>query len=621
MEEDKIDFEKYWLLLKKWAWLLLAGLMAGVILGLIVNLVQTPMYQATTKVLITRGSAVDQSLDTFSSIYSDQLTETYLQLLQTDTVLSGASEKLGMDLENVDIKSTAIPNTTILEIKVEHANPQLAALIANTLVDVLIEKNSDIQSQRYVQMQESLQAQKTQLEAQIANLQTQIEQASTKTVQEQQQWLQDQIASLEQEEANLPNEIRALGNPTDQTLRNELDVKKTRLEQVQILLPLYKQSLTDLVVYGTQTDTTNTPTNPQLTLYTSTQAIYQQIYQTVLSNLETVKLAILENTPNVVSIETAVVPDLPVKPNKVVNIALGGMVGLMLVAGVLILHEALDNTIKTPEDIEKISGLSTIGQIADMKNKQSEEKGLLVNTLPFSPIAEAFRNLRTNIEFTAVDHPIKSLLITSPDPNSGKSTIAANLSVIFTQKAKRVLLLDADLRRPQVHKSMNLHNRMGLTDLLLGDHDAQEVKQSIDDNDLLSVITSGSLPPNPAELLGSSRMERLLTNLEQDEDIVIIDSPPTIVADVQVLAARVDAVLLVIQAGNTQREGLRRTIEILKRANAHVIGVVINRILRNQSDYYNQYNYQYISDENENVNPGGKSGNKGGSRKGLFNKR
>ena len=623
MQEDSFDLKRYWNLLKNWAWLLILGLVLGASAGFGASLIQTPIYEAITKVMITRGGLADQSLGTaFSSIYSDELSETYLQLLQTDTVLSTASERLGIDLKHVNIESVAVPNTTILEIKVDHENPKLAALIANTMVDVLVEKNSEIQSERYVLMEESLQAQKSQLETQISNLQSQIEQASTKTVGEQEQWLQEQINSLEQESETLPVEIRALGNPSDPELRNSLELKKARLDQVGILLPLYKQSYADLVVYGTQVDAANTPTNSQLALFTSTQAIYQQIYQSVLSNLETVRLASLENTPNVVSIETAVVPDEPARPNKVINTALGGMVGLMLVAGVLVLNEALDNTVKTPEDIEKISGLSTIGQIAEMKNKQPEETGLLVTSFPFSPIAEAFRNLRTNIEFSGVDHPIKSILITSPDPNSGKSTIAANLAVIFTQKGKKVLLLDADLRRPQVHKSLNLTNRMGLTDLLLEDRKLEEVSQPIDDNDLIRVITSGSLPPNPAELLGSVRMEKLLKELGEENDILIIDSPPSIVADVQLLAARVDGVLLVIQAGRTQRDALRRTIEILKRANARIIGVVINRILRNQIDYYSQYEYQYVShEEAENGQAFGNFLNKSNGKKKLFKKK
>ena len=561
MQEDSIDLKLYWALIKNWAWILIIGLVLGAAAGFGASLLQTPVFEASTKVIIMRGSLADQSLGTTnSSIYSDQLTETYLQLLQTDTVLSDASEKLGIDLEEVKIESNAIPNTTIIEIKAEHEAPNTAALIANTLVDVLVEKNGEIQSERFIDMEASLQAQKSQLETQISNLQEQIEQASIKTVEEQALWFENEIASLEQEVENLPDEITGLGNPTDQDLRNELDLKTARLEQVQILLPLYKQSYADLVVYGTEIDAAITPTNSQLSLFKSTQVIYQQIYQSVLSNLESVRLSNLENTPNVVSIESALVPTEPVRPKKLINTALGGMVGLMLVAGYIVLNEALDNSIKNADDIERISGLSTIGQIPEMKIQQSRETGLLVDILPFSPISEAFRNLRTNIEFSAVDHPIKTILVTSPDPDSGKTTIAANLAVIFTKKGKRVILLDADLRRPQVHKSLNLNNDFGLTDLLLDERTLHEVNQPIDDNEFFQVITSGSLPPNPAELLGSHRMERLLTNLIEEKDIVIIDTPPSIVADAQLLSSKVDAVILVVQSGKTQQEMLRELL-------------------------------------------------------------
>ncbi|MCJ7519497.1 MAG: Wzz/FepE/Etk N-terminal domain-containing protein, partial [Anaerolineaceae bacterium] len=335
MEEDTIDLKKYWVLLKRWTWLLILGLVLGATTGYGASRLQTPVYQAVTKVMVTRGGMTDQSLDIYSSIYSDQLTQTYLQLLQTETVLVSAEERLGIDLEKVAIDAKVIQNTAIIEISVDHTSPQLAASIANTLVEVLIEQNEKIQSGRYIQMEESLSAQKTQLESQIAALQRQIEQASIKTVAEQEQWIQDQITTLEQEAEALPVEIKALGSPATPELRDALEQKKARLEQVKLLLPLYQQSYTDLVVYGKQVDAAKSTANSQLALLTTTQTLYQQIYQSVLSNLETVRLAGMENTPSVVPIETAAIPEKPIRPRKLLNTALAGMVGLMLTTGIL----------------------------------------------------------------------------------------------------------------------------------------------------------------------------------------------------------------------------------------------------------------------------------------------
>ena len=623
MEEETIDLKKYWVLLKRWTWLLILGLVLGAAAGYGASRLQTPVYQAVTKVMVTRGGMTDQSLDIYSSIYSDQLTQTYLQLLQTETVLVSAEERLGIDLEKVAIDAKVIQNTAIIEISVDHTSPQLAASIANTLVEVLIEQNEKIQSGRYIQMEESLTAQKTQLESQIAALQRQIEQASIKTVAEQEQWIQDQITTLEQEAEALPVEIKALGSPATPELRDALEQKKARLEQVKLLLPLYQQSYTDLVVYGKQVDAAKSTANSQLALLTTTQTLYQQIYQSVLSNLETVRLAGMENTPSVVPIETAAIPEKPIRPRKLLNTALAGMVGLMLTTGILVLREYLDNTVKTSDDIEKLIGLSAIGYIAEMQNKNVDETGLYVSKQPRSPISEAFRSLRTNIEFSAIDKPIKTILVTSPEPDTGKTTIAANLAIIFAQKGRRVLLLDADLRRPHVHRTMNLQNRVGLTDLLLENQSIENVSHKIDGSDSITVVTSGSLPPNPAELLGSARMERFLGELGENMDLVVIDSPPSIVADAQVLAAKVDAILLVIQPGKTQKGLIKATIEILKRANARIIGVVVNRISRDRGDYYSQYHYQgydYTSPDDYKQGTRKKtSGNNGQtSRKSIF---
>jgi len=598
MEDESLDLKNYWLLLKRWAWVLILGLVIAAASGFGASQLQTPVYQATTKAMITRGGVSDQSLDVYSSYFSEQLSQTYLQLLQTETVLDSASTRLGIDLEDVSIEAQAIPSTTIIEISVEHPSPQLAAMIANTLVEVLIEKNDEIQSGRYLAMEESLLAQKTQLESQISVIQNQIEQASINTISEQEEWLQEQITNLENEAVSLPAEISALGNPATPEERSILEQKKARLEQVLLQLPLYKQSFTDLVVYGTEVDAAKSTANSQLVLLTTTQTLYQQLYQSVLSNLEKVRLAGMENTPSVVPIERAADPEEPIKPRKAINTALAGLVGLMLTTVFLVIRESMDNTVRTAEDLEKLIGVTAIGYIAEMQSKDMEGVGLYVSKQPRSPISEAFRSLRTNIEFSAIDKPIKTILVTSPEPETGKTTVGANLAMIFAQKGRRVLLLDADLRRPHVHRVMNLQNRVGLTDLLLNNQNYQDVIHQIEGNEGLSVVTSGSLPPNPAELLGSTRMENIVADLGKNMDLVVIDSPPSIVADAQVLAAKVDAVLLVIQPGKSQKVATKATIDILNRANARIIGVVINRISRDKGDYYSRYHnqgYEYSS--------------------------
>jgi non-specific protein-tyrosine kinase len=226
-----------------------------------------------------------------------------------------------------------------------------------------------------------------------------------------------------------------------------------------------------------------------------------------------------------------------------------------------------------------------------MEYQDTSDEGAYVLRQPRSPVAEAFRSLRTNLEFSSVDKPLRSLMITSASPNEGKTTVAVNLAAIVAQGGKRVVLVDADLRKPQVHRFLDLENRTGLTDLFRGEIPLKPVSHRIEGLPNVLVITSGSLPPNPTELLGSARMDQILKDLGQAAEMVILDSCPGLVADIQVLAAKVDAVALVVQPGHTQSQDARATLEQLKHAGGHVVGVIFNRIPRDRPYYYGGYRH------------------------------
>jgi len=262
-----------------------------------------------------------------------------------------------------------------------------------------------------------------------------------------------------------------------------------------------------------------------------------------------------------------------------------------LAAGIVFLFEYLDNTLKNPEDVERMLGVPVLGFVAEIKSKGKSAEEVYVTRQPRSPVSEAFRALRTNLEFASVERPIRTLLVTSPGPSEGKTTVAANLAAIFSQADKRVALLDADLRRPHVHRFLGLSNREGLSNLFRNQAGVRTVARGKSTLPHLTVITSGNLPPNPAELLGSEKMTHILDDLQMVNDMVVIDTPPSLVADAQILAAKVDAVLLVIQPGATQAEAARSSLETLRRAGARVVGVVLNRIPRNRSYYYGGYKY------------------------------
>ena len=606
-----MELKKYLALVRRWAWLLILGLVLGAAGSLLVSLRTKPVYQASTKVLTTRAGQSSSGSADATYLNDLTLTQTYVQLAASASLKQTVAEQLNYPVGLITAQQ--VQSTQIIQITVEDQDPAHAAQIANAFVQVLIAKNDELQSGRYTTMEQSLQAQKSQMETQIANLQTQIDQASTQTVEQQKQWIEAQITSLQAESSQLQAEIAAAA-PTTQAETEALNEKKTNLAQIQSLLTSYQQSYTSLVVFGEPVQGTISDGSSALSLLRTTQDLYQKIYLSILSNLETVRLARLQDTPNVVQIESALTPTSPVRPRPLQNTVLGGIVGLMIAAGGVFLKEYLDDTLKTTEDVEQATGLPVIGYIADMETENGEESGLYVAKKPRSPVSEAFRSLRTNLEFASVDKELRTIIVTSPGPSEGKTTVAANLAAIISQGGKRVVLLDTDLRRPRVHRAVGVSNRVGLTNVFRGSLSLDEVIQPVENSKGLSVITSGSLPPNPGELLGSAKMLQILEELRSQTDMLIIDSPPSLVADAQVLAAKVDGVLLVIWPGHTHIDSAKATIEQLKRAEANVVGVVINRIPRDRSGYYGGH-YYYYSNSDKSYHYYSEEGRKGKKKK------
>lgn len=318
-------------------------------------------------------------------------------------------------------------------------------------------------------------------------------------------------------------------------------------------------------------------------------AQYRQTYANLLQSYEQVRLAEAQSTANVIQVEPAVIPERPVRPRVLINTLLAMIVGFMLAVGIAFLVEAMDDTLKGPDQVTGQLGLPVLGMIL-RHNVQDGRPITLVE--PRSQVAEAFRSLRTNLQFTSVDHPLRTLLVTSPTPAEGKSTVAVNLGVVMAQGGKRVALVDADLRRPRVHKLLDIPNLGGISNLFVQEPlqlDGRLQKTSADD---LFALTSGELPPNPAELLGSEKMYEIIRLVKEQAEVVIIDSPPVIaVTDSSLLSQRVDGVLLVFKPGVTQMSAARQTVEQLQRLGANLLGAVINEIDLKRSRYYN-YHYK-----------------------------
>ncbi len=222
--------------------------------------------------------------------------------------------------------------------------------------------------------------------------------------------------------------------------------------------------------------------------------------------------------------------------------------------------------------------------------RQVDYHGLVLDH-PRSQVAEAYRNLRTNIQFYNVGEPMRRLLVTSAGPDEGKSTTSANLAITFAQANQRVVLIDADLRRPSLHRMFELSNLVGLTDVMVGSVDLQEVLLPTAQNGL-SVLPTGPIPPNPAEMLGSPRMSELLDQLNQLADFIIIDAPPILaVTDAAVLSSLVDGVILVAASGEVKRDMAQQAVSRLEAVKARMLGVVLNGVEDESSGYYSYYYY------------------------------
>jgi non-specific protein-tyrosine kinase len=301
----------------------------------------------------------------------------------------------------------------------------------------------------------------------------------------------------------------------------------------------------------------------------------RQTYATLLSFLS-------NDSSNFLSVvEPAVPAEVPVSPRPLLSLLLGALIGLMIAVAVLFIAEYLDDTVKSSGDVQELLGLPTLGAISRLP-KGARGRGpesLVTLRSPRSSAAEAYRTLGSNVEFASLDAPVRSLLVTSAGPGEGKSVCAANLAIVLAQSGHRVLLVDGDLREPDIHHIFNVPNGAGLTELLrTGGANARDAILATD-VDGLHILTAGTPPAIPAELLGSRRMKAVLERLQADVDIVVVDSHSLRgVADPVILSSFLDATLLVIEAGRSRRGVVREAGESLARANARVLGVVLNRL-------------------------------------------
>ncbi|MDI2019859.1 polysaccharide biosynthesis tyrosine autokinase [Paenarthrobacter nicotinovorans] len=288
----------------------------------------------------------------------------------------------------------------------------------------------------------------------------------------------------------------------------------------------------------------------------------------------------------------AVASEAPTSPNMRNNLLIGLLAGMLLGAAFAVLRHMGDNTIRGEHELRQLTDASLLGGVAF--DAEASSAPLIMDTLRQTPRAESFRQIRTNLQFAHVSHNSKTVLVTSSKPGEGKSTTAVNLAISMSQSGQSVLLIDADLRRPKINEYLGLERNAGLTSALIGSADVNDLLQPWGPH-ALYVLTSGGIPPNPSELLGSNAMKSLLARLEETFDAIIIDTPPLLpVTDAAVLAQHVGGVVLVIEAQATKVPEVEKALRALEMVDAEMLGVVLNRLPNKGPDAYS-YTY-YTSD-------------------------
>jgi len=506
-------------LLKKWWVIAIFTLTAGV-LAYVYTQSQTPIYQATTTVIVGQTIS-NRDVSSGDLRVSSEIALTYADVVRRYPVMQGAVDELGLDeswkslRRRVDVM--LVNDTQLLEISVEATTPEEAQAIADEIARQLIQLSP-------------------------TSPQGITSEADQLFVQSRLDSLQDRIRSGE-ERLNFLEAIDISGASTEQIL--ELQQQINALE----------------------------------TLIVDWEANYASLLRSLEEEQSANYLAV---------IEPAQAGSSPVRPNLVLNMLIALVLGFSLAVILIFLLEFLDDTLKPGEDLQAILGVASLGSIGRIDGKTYQDK-LLINQDPFSRAAEDYRLLRSKLQFMTAEGS-QTFLVTSPLSKQGRSTTVANLGIVMAQAGLRTIIVDADLRRPMQHEIFQLPNEGGLGQLLrypdLKPH--AYLKRNVHVPDLkvlnsgalppnVSQVLGGGLPPSPSELLGSQRMTRLLHDLGEVADVIIIDSPPAVsVADAAVLSNRVDGVLMVLETKRSKRETARQAVFNLQQARANIIGAVFN---------------------------------------------
>lgn len=556
-----MELKKYTRLLRRWWWVVLLMAAAAGAGAYEMSRRTPPIYEASISLLINQAPSNKVNPTYNDLLTSEHMAKTYAELLRKRPILESVIAKLGLTMSpeslSERVRVSVIRDTLIILVAVEDTDPERAANIANAIADVFWQQSREMQVSRYAALKETVQAELTTEQDAIDSIQTELNTMARDV-------LRGQLL-----------QVRSAVNRAQESVGNDAisrQILQLQIGQIQDQIDRIPSDRNLVDVLGSDDQIAR-----QTELRTQLQQ-HQSNYESLLRSMEEVRLAEAQTGDYLSIAEHADTPSTPIRPRVVLNILLAAVMGALASLAIAFLFEFFDSSVRTREEVEQLAGLPTLAAITRIRRPGLGSK-LITARSAGSPVAEAFRMLRTNIEFAEVDRAIRTMLVTSGASSEGKSTTTANLAVTMAQTGRRVVLVDMDLREPILHQIFKVQNGRGITTALL--HPDESIGDYLLPTGVenLSLIPSGPLPSNPAELLGSRRMAELIANLKEHADLIIFDSSPILLlADATLLARHCDAALLVARAGKTRVESLARARDQLAQSGVRLLGVVLNRV-------------------------------------------
>ena len=498
--EQEMTLRDYWQVIARRRWLVILPVVAAVLVALGLSLAQTPIYSASSEILVQprQAGSLFETADGQLATTNARTIDTEIQVIEGETVRQRVQTDLGLDGLPPQASATAVGDTDVIRVSVRNEDAGTAQALADAYALAYIE----------VRREQSV----NELLAASAEVQTKITE------------LQEQIDAL----------------PED---------------------------------------------DPRAGVLIAQQAAFRQ-------TLDQLQVDSALRTGGASVIAPAELPTDPVEPQPARTALLAGVVGLLIGLGAAFLVDHLDTSVKRDEDLERLTALPVLATVPIDRPPDNRPIAL---SQPEDYAVETYRGLRTNLQFLGLDRSLKVIQFTSSIAGEGKTTTATNLAVVLAQAGQRVVMIDADLRRPRTHEVFSVNVAPGLTDLLLGEPYELVVQPlQLGDGSALDVVTCGDAPPNPSEMLSTQRARQLLAELSERYDYVIVDSAPILpVADSVALANAVDGVVLVAQAGRATTANVTDSLERLERVNAPVIGLVLNQATGIDRSGYRYGGYGY----------------------------